>query len=71
MSTREYPGFEDRLRQATREVQELDEVDGWPDRELSTILYALEAGLKRPESNCAFHAYVMLLDLVRKKGGAA
>lgn len=52
--------FEERLDRARKDVEMLDSVDGYRDRRLATILAALGAGLKNPDSNSHFDAYVML-----------
>ena len=51
---------------ARKNIAELDGVDGWKNREIGTIYAALEAGLRRPESNSAFDALVMLEDLYKQ-----
>lgn len=58
--------FEANKTKAIANVAALDAVDGFKDRELSTIYFALEAGLKKPETNAQFDALVMLEDLVKK-----
>jgi hypothetical protein len=47
--------------------------DGWADRNLSTIIAALQAGLLDPSNNAHFDALVMLIDLreIVKNGGRA
>lgn len=57
--------FASKVKKARAFVDSLDKIDGFKDRELGTILAALEGGLKRPEDNSHFDAYVMLDDLVR------
>ena len=46
-------------------VAELDKVDGYADRYANTILAAMEAGIKIPESGALFDAFVMLRDVVK------
>ena len=43
-------------------VHSLDAIDDHQDRKWSTIISALEAGLRNPKSDAAFEAYVMLLE---------
>jgi len=59
--------FNSRLAKARKNVDELDQVGGWKDREIFTIHAALEAGLKNPDTNAAFDALVMLQDLREMK----
>jgi hypothetical protein len=58
------PTFEQNKQRAIRNVADLDHADGYKDRQLTTIIFALEAGLKNPKSNAQFDALVMLEDLV-------
>lgn len=58
--------FPQRLQEAEKRVAEMDSVDGWKDRNLTTILAALEAGLKNPISGGHYDAYVMLRDIVQR-----
>jgi hypothetical protein len=58
------PTFEENKQRAIRNLASLDDADGYKDRQLRTILFALEAGLRNPESNAQFDALVMLEDLV-------
>lgn len=51
--------------EARQRVTGLDAMDGHKDRELSTILSALEAGLLRPETGACFDALVMLEDIAK------
>lgn len=50
--------------QARRRIDEMDAIDGFRDRELKTIAFALEAGLKNKDIKCAMDALVMLEDRV-------
>ena len=52
---------------ATAFVNALDRAHG-KDRDLLTILFALEAGLRRPNGNSAFDALVMLRDVICPDG---
>lgn len=65
--------FEACFAKAARFVAEMDEHDGWADRNLSTIIAALQAGLIDPSNNAHFDALVMLIDLreIVKNGGRA
>ncbi len=45
-------------------VRAMDDVDGFHDRDLRTILFALEAGLRDPDNGSQFDAYYMLKDKV-------
>jgi hypothetical protein len=58
--------FDERVKKAEKTVAFMDQHDGWTDRELPTVLAALECGLKRPETNSHFDAFVMLRDRVNK-----
>ncbi len=62
--------FKQRVIEAERNVRRMDQIDGRPDRELRTVLFALEAGLKNPETGAGFDAYVMLRDVVDKQAAA-
>jgi len=60
--------FNDNLSKAKRTVGMMDKIDGFKDRNLGTIIMALEAGLKgRDEhnapNNAEYDALVMLRDL--------
>lgn len=55
--------FAARVDAATERVVNMDHIDGFEDRDLKTILFALEAGLKRPDTFAAFDALVMLRDV--------
>jgi hypothetical protein len=57
--------FEENKQRAIRNVASLDDADGYKDRQLRTILFALEAGLRNPETNAQFDALVMLEDISR------
>lgn len=50
------------VAEARERVDSFDEIDTFKDRALSTIVAALEAGIKRPESGAQFDALVMLYD---------
>ncbi len=52
--------FKVEVEKARKRVRGMDCVDGFKDRYLSTILFALECGLKNPETGAQFDAYVML-----------
>ena len=60
------PDFSACLAKAENNVKDLDGHDGYKDRDLRTILAALEAGLINPETNAHFDAYVMLKEVVTK-----
>lgn len=51
------------ISKARERVKQMDEIDGFPDRHIKTILFALIAGLKRPETGAQFDALVMLEDI--------
>lgn len=55
--------FVTELSKATRRVHSMDRVDGYRERSLPTILSAMEAGIRNPDSSCQFDAYVMLREL--------
>lgn len=55
--------FEFSVKEAEDRVSSMDGVDGFKDRELRTILLALEAGLKDPRTGAQFDAYVMLKEV--------
>lgn len=54
--------FDDRMGKARRRVASMDAVDGHKDRTLHCIRAALEAGLRRPETEAAYDALAMLED---------
>ena len=56
--------FKERLALAIVNVSKFDKIEGAKDRSLGTILFALEAGLRSPETNCHFEALVMLKDAI-------
>jgi hypothetical protein len=56
--------FAKKVTEAEAHVRALDAVDGHKDRDLRTILYALQAGIINPSSGAEFDAYVMLKELV-------
>ena len=51
---------------AQKRVESFDKIDGEKDRNLLTILFALEAGLKE-DIDCAFDAYIMLKEITDGK----
>ncbi len=57
--------FNDQVKAAERRVATMDEVDGKKERDLRTILLALECGLKSPGTGAHFDAYVMLKDIAK------
>jgi len=57
--------YKERLALAIVNVSKFDKIEGAKDRSLGTILSALEAGLRSPETNCHFEALVMLNDAIR------
>ena len=59
--------FESEMAKARTRVAEMDEVDGSKDRKTLTIMLALEAGLKNPESGAQYDALVMLNDLCGRR----
>jgi len=62
--------FRQHLEAAKKRVAEMDEVDGFKDRELATIVQALKTGLRYPDNlevfGCAFDALVMLADVANR-----
>jgi hypothetical protein len=54
--------FEDKVRLAEIRVDAMDHADGFADRDLRTILLALENGL-RSNSGSEYDAFVMLRDI--------
>jgi hypothetical protein len=62
--------FRRNLEAAKKRVDEMDEGDGFKDRELATIVQALKTGLRHPDNlevfGCAFDALVMLADLANR-----
>lgn len=54
------------LQKAKESVAFMDSVDGFADRDHKTILFALECGIRRPETNAHFESLVMLHDLIRR-----
>ena len=63
-------GFEQHLEAAKKRVAEMDEYDGYKDRELETIVQALKTGLRHHDNQevfgCAFDALVMLADVANR-----
>ena len=59
--------FEQKVKEARKRVDHYDQIDGFKERHLRVILFALEAGLKRRDG-CEFDAYVMLKDVVESSG---
>ena len=59
--------FDANLDEARKTVAAMDKIDGFKPRDPKTIWSALEAGLRRPETNCAFEALVMLEDVVKER----
>jgi len=55
--------FERRRGLARQHVTKMDQTDGFRDRDMKTILFALQCGLNRPETNAQFDALVMLEDV--------
>ena len=55
--------FDSEVAEARKRVMSFDEGDGFNDRGLLTILFALEAGLRHPETGAQYDAYVMLRDV--------
>jgi hypothetical protein len=62
--------FRQQLEAAKKRVAKLDEVDGYKDRELTTIMLALKTGLRHHDNQegfgCAFDALVMLADVANR-----
>lgn len=56
--------FEKQLAEAEARVADMDRVDGFNDRFLTTILSALRSGIQAPGTPL-FDAYVMLRDVIR------
>jgi len=56
--------FDRCLAAARKRVAAFDKADGFADRSPGTIMAALEAGLRRPETCAAYDALVMLQDTV-------
>ena len=59
--------FEQLKAKARRNVQRLDACDGFADRNIGTVLDALDCGLRFPETNAQFDALIMLEDIVKKE----
>lgn len=59
--------FKANIEAAKTRVKSLSGVDGYQDRELETILFALNTGLRRPETGAAWDALVMLISVVRQE----
>lgn len=59
--------FEENMDAAKVRVMEMDRLDGFRDRSIQTALFALEAGLRNPESGAQFDALVMLSDIVKEQ----
>jgi len=57
--------FNAKMEKARENVRLLDEVEGFKDRELTTIASSIRAGLRHPETNAGFDALVMIEDLIR------
>ena len=49
---------------ARKNVDDMDAVDGFQDRNSGTVLAALECGLKNPDTNAQFDALVMIEDIL-------
>jgi len=58
------PNFQNEVERAIYRVKHMDAIDGAKDRKLSTILAALEAGLRKPRTGGQYDAYVMLQEVV-------
>lgn len=57
--------------EAAGRVHGMDEIDGYPERGLTTILIAFETGTQHPENGAQFDAIVMLREVIesmRKDG---
>lgn len=59
--------FENRIDKARLRVVEMDLMDGAADRGLRTILAAMEAGIKNPDSGAQFDAVAMLRDIAKNQ----
>jgi hypothetical protein len=57
--------FDAKVAEARKNVEALDRIDGFADRDPKTILFALEAGIRNPDSGAQYDAYVMLKDLCK------
>lgn len=55
--------FDKKVQEAEKRVKDMDEYEGFQERSIGTIITALDAGLKIPESGAQFDALVMLKDL--------
>lgn len=55
--------YEEQLKKAEKRVRLFDSMEGYSDRRLVTIRFALEAGLRNPSTGAAFDALVMLRDI--------
>lgn len=65
--------FQERYDKAKKHVASMDRIERYKDRAIGTIIEALKAGLKYPESNAQFDALVMLIDVqedLQKERGA-
>jgi hypothetical protein len=59
------------IEAAKKRVADMDAVDGFKDRQLTTIVCALRVGLMdEAERGCAFDAFVMLAELAGMEGMA-
>jgi hypothetical protein len=58
--------FNKQVKEARKRVESFDDIDGYKDRHAKTILFALEAGIMKPDTGAQFDAYVMLQDVVNK-----
>jgi hypothetical protein len=54
--------FDEGVDNALKRVAAMDKVDGFKDREVLTILGAIEAGIRSGDKTCLFDAYAMLMD---------
>lgn len=54
--------FQEKLEKAKKNVSDMDAIDGG-DRSVGTIIAALQAGIRNPDSNAQFDALVMLMDI--------
>lgn len=63
--------FDAEYANAKERVGRFDQLDRRKDREPGTILAALEAGLRHPETGAQFDALVMLKDVVEATKGVA
>ena len=63
--------FDEKMEEARKRVQLMDESDGYKDRGIGTVISALECGIKAPATDASYDALVMLLDIRKTAPGEA